>query len=394
MQRKILYLAIAGVFASPAFAQSNVTISGIATVSYNNYKITNSSRFVTTENRLDDNTSRFTIKGSEDLGNGLSAYFQIENRVLLDTRPNSSFGNSQGLADGESFVGLKSAQLGSAGFGKFAMHYHEGLGYSENYRAVATQMYAGMAILGQVGRSDVGPQYVAGNTRQQNAIKYDTPNWDGFSAKAVYSFSAFGNEGTITNTGLTGGASNQYGGTPLPATNKDYNAGYSWNVAGRYFKGPMNFLLSYYTFKPENNMHLAGQESWKAHADYTFPFGLKVGLGYDKSTINGLTSASDRTRSAWMIPASYTFGPHAVYLTYAKANSVSGISDSGANQYTLAYDYAFSKRTFVGASYAKISNQSNAAYQPWLVGISVLGGSGVVNGEDARIFSLNMTHFF
>lgn len=333
MQKKLIALAVASLAAGSAFAQSNVTISGIATISYNNYKVTDTARAAAAENRLDDNTSRFTLKGTEDLGGGLSAYFQIENRISLDTRPNSTFGNTQGLADGESFVGLKHNAAGSIGFGKFAMHYHEGIGYSESYRALQTQMYASTAILGQVGITPLGvgtSQYVAGSTRQQNTIKYDTPNWGGFSAKVAYSFSNFGNEGTLNNTGVTGGGTNQYGGAFAPATNSDYNDGYAWNIAGRYFNGPINGLISYYKFKPENGTRLLGQESWRAHFDYKFPFGLKVGLGFDRSEIQGATSGTDRKRNAWMIPVSYSFGPHAVYLTYAKANSANGVSNSGA----------------------------------------------------------------
>ena len=395
MQKKLIALAVASLAAGSAFAQSNVTITGLAAISYNNYKVTDTARFAATENRLDDNTSRFTIKGSEDLGGGLSAYFQFENRVSLDTRPNATFGNTQGLGDGESFVGLKHKDLGSVGFGKFAMHYHEGMGYSESYRALQTQMYASAGILGQVGWNNASNlNYIAGSTRQQNTMKYDSPNWNGFTFKAAYSFSNFGNEGTLTNTGLTGGASNQYGGTVAAATNDEYNKGYGYNIAGRYNNGPINVLLSYFRFKPENGTRFFGQESWKLHADYKFGFGLKVGLGYDNSTIEQALSADDRKRTAWMIPISYSFGQHAVYLTYAKANSMDNISNSGARQYTVAYDYAFSKRTFAGASYVNLANQKNAAYTPWLSGISTLGGSGLLMGENARILSFNLTHFF
>lgn len=401
MQKKLIALAVASLAAGSAFAQSNVTISGIAAISYNNYKVSDTTRAAATENRLDDNTSRFIIKGSEDLGGGLSAYFAFENRVSLDTRPNSTYGNAQGLGDGESYVGLKHKDLGSVGFGKFAFHYHEAIGYSESYRALQTQMYASTGILGQVGFTPLGAsQYIAGSTRNQNAIKYDTPNWNGFSAKIAYSFSAFGNEGTLTNTGITGGASNQYGGTFAAATNNQYNKGYAWTTAGRYNNGPINVLLSYYRFKPENNTSLAGQESWKLHGDYKFPFGLKVGLGFDQSKVEGATTATDAKRTAWMIPLSYSFGQHAVYLTYAKANSVKNrsgyatTSQTGARQYTLAYDYAFSKRTYAGVSYVNLANDRNAYYTPWLAGISTLGGSGLVAGENARIFSVNMTHFF
>lgn len=402
MQKKLIALAVASLAAGSAFAQSNVTVSGMVSVSNNywNFSDKAAGSLKTNENRLDDNTSRFTVKGTEDLGGGLSAYFQIENRVSADTRPNSTFGNAQGLADGESFVGLKHNNLGSVGFGKFAMHYHEAIGYSESYRAIQTQMYGSTGILGQISGT-----YIAGSTRAQNTIKYDTPNFSGFSGKLAYSFSPFGNEGTITNTGATGGVSNQYGGAPAAAVNGDYNDGYAWTIAGRYNNGPINALLSYYKFSPEygtstNFGKVGGQESWKAHFDYKFGFGLKVGVGYDRSKavayVSGLNSTNnlvtnDRTRSAWMIPVSYNFGAHGVYFTYAKANSFSGVSNSGADQYTLAYDYALSKRTYVGASYVALSNSKNAAYQPWLSGISTLGGSGLVAGENASAFSLNMT---
>lgn len=400
MQKKIIALAVASLAAGSAFAQStNVTLSGIATVSYNNYKVSDTARPASTENRLDDNTSRFTLKGTEDLGNGLSAYFQIENRVSFDSRPNSTFGNAQGLADGETFVGVKSSTLGQIGFGKFAMHYHEGIGYSEQYRALNTQAYASAGIL-----SEMNGTYIAGSTRQQNTIKYDTPNFAGFSAKIAYSFSAFGSEGTLSNTGITGACSNQYTNStaacgPTAAVNNGYSKGNAWNIAGRYNKGPINAVLSVYEFNPEFGTstltgHAGGQKSWKAHFDYNFPFGLQAGLGYDHSKVMGVTSSGDASRNAWMIPLSYATGAHKFYLTYAKAGNRSNVSASGARQYTLAYDYALSKRTFAGVSYVSLANQQNASYQPWLTGISTLGGSQLTVGENARTFGLNLTHFF
>lgn len=403
MQKKIIALAVAGLVAAPAFAQSNVQITGLASISYNNIsfgdKVAGSVK--TNENRLDDNTSRFTIKGTEDLGGGLSAYFQFENRVSLDTRPNATYGNAQGLGDGESFVGLKSNKLGSIGFGKFAMHYHEGMGYSETYRALQTQMYASAGILGQMNGL-----YVANSTRQQNTIKYETPNWNGFQAKLLYSFAPFASEGQANNTGFLGACSNQYGGcaAPAAAVNSDYNKGNAWNIVGRYYNGPINAVLSYYDAKPEWGKNTAfgdffHQKGLKGHFDYKFPFGLQIGLGYDQFKLgNAGIGAGFNKRTAWMIPVSYQFGAHKVYFTYAKAGDVKApagtLVDTGAKQYTLAYDYALSKRTYVGASYVRFDNDRNATYNPWLSGISTLGGSTLAAGEDARYFSLNLTHFF
>ncbi|MGE5385156.1 MAG: porin [Betaproteobacteria bacterium] len=391
MQKKLIALAVASLAAGSVFAQSNVTISGLVAVSYNNYKISDTTRPVATENRLDDQTSRFTLKGTEDLGNGLSAYFQIENRISADSRPNTAFGNAQGLADGETFVGIKHKDIGSLGFGKFAMHYHETLGYTESYRALNTQAYS-VDIMGAVGGA-----FVAMNSRAQNAIKYDTPNWGGFSGKLAYSFNPAGNEGNASyvNSGYATGSFS-------PALNNQYNKGGAWNIAGRYLNGPINAYASYWDYDTEGAAR-AGQRSWKVGGDYKFPFGLRVGLHYDDSKLVGATAAADVKRTAWMLPISYTFGANAVYLTYMKANDarLNGVkvADTGAKKWVLAYDYALSKRTFVGASYMNLKNDRFGTYSPWLAGISTLGGTptgvfaGTV-GENARQFSLNMTHFF
>ena len=394
MKKKAIALVLGGLFVLPAVAQSNVTISGVAAISYNNYKVTNTLRTAATENRLDDNSSRFTLKGTEDLGGGLQAYFQFENRVSLDTRPNSTFGSAQGLGDGESFVGLKGKAWGSVGFGKYEMHYHETKSL-EPYRAQQTQLLVGQNLLGQVSGNSFTAVKVAGGSRLQNTIKYDTPNWAGFSGKFAYSFSPAGNEGTLTNTGANGGASNQYGGTVAAATNNQYNKGNAWTLGGNYKNGPIFAALSYYEFSPENGQRNTGQESTRFGFGYTFPFGLSLGVAYDRSKVEGATNAADVKRNAWMIPVRYAFGAHAVYFTYGKANSPSGQSQSGARQYSLAYDYAFSKRTFVGVSYADLKNQANARYSMWNAGTNTQGGSQITaNGEDARNFSLNLTHLF
>lgn len=388
MKKKVLLVVLAGVASVPALAQSNVTLTGRIAVSYNNHKVTDTLRPMATENRLDDDSSRFILKGTEDLGGGLSAYFQLENRVSVDTRPNSTFGSAQGLGDGESFVGIKSSRLGQIGFGKFQMHYHESAP-SEAYRAQQTQILASQNILSQIDATKIM------GSRAQNTIKYDTPNWSGFSAKLAYSFSPNGNEGTVTNTGANGGVSNQYGGNPVAAINNRYNQGYAWTTAARYENGPVNALLSYYQFKPENGARAASQNSWRAHFDYQFAMGLRLGLGYDRSEILGATRAADYHRGAWMVPVTYTMGAHAFYLTYAKADSRSNLPDSGASQYTLAYDYALSKRTFVGVSYVRLRNERNALYRLWNAGTTSQGGSEItVAGEDSRIFSLNLTHSF
>lgn len=393
MNKKILVLALGSVFALPVLAQSNVAISGKVSMSYKNYKVGNTTRTnMAAENRLDDNSSRFRLTGKEDLGGGNYAYFQIENRVQLDARPKRDAPEevAAGLADGESYVGIGGKSWGLVGFGKYELHFNEVK--SEKYSAGSNQEAVFKNILAVVGGGR--NNRIAFVSRAQNVIKYDTPNWSGFSGKLAYSFNPAGNEGIAT-----------IGANPV---NTKYSKGAAWNLAARYANGPIDAYASYWTYDIEGRGGASGvaadQVSYKLGADYRFPMGLSVGLHYDRSKVKNVVTAAgavgsaavgnrDASRSAWMIPVSYKFGAHAVHLTYGKAGNTSGIADSGAYNLVFGYDYALSKRTSVGAYYSHLKNKSKGYYQFADSG-GAQGGSGIGAGESQRQFSVGVSHSF
>jgi hypothetical protein len=61
---------------------------------------------------------------------------------------------------------------------------------------------------------------------------------------------------------------------------------------------------------------------------------------------------------------------------------------------TLAYDYAFSRRTSVGAYYMKLHNKANGGYTPLLTGISSVGGTQLQTGEQATVLGVTLKHYF
>lgn len=113
MKKTYLALAIAGLSSTSAFAQSTVTVYGIVDTSV---------RYISNDNARGDSNfkmdngaisnSRIGFKGTEDLGGGLKANFQLENGFSSDT---GAFSDSSRLFNRQSWVGL------SGGFGKISL---------------------------------------------------------------------------------------------------------------------------------------------------------------------------------------------------------------------------------------------------------------------------------
>jgi predicted porin len=125
MNKKLIALAIAGAFAAPvAMADSgNVVIYGVASVSYDNVNGTSTGSGGVadeTRSRISSNNSYIGFKGSEDLGNGLSAIWQIENAVALDQQDinNTSATATTGTQSRRNtFAGISSKTMGNLTFG-------------------------------------------------------------------------------------------------------------------------------------------------------------------------------------------------------------------------------------------------------------------------------------
>ena len=99
MKQKFIALALAGL-SGAALAQSNVTIYGVADATFDIVNVSGGSAALSgnTPNftRVSTNGSRIGFKGTENLGNGLSALFQFESNANFDAA--GALGTSRGLA--------------------------------------------------------------------------------------------------------------------------------------------------------------------------------------------------------------------------------------------------------------------------------------------------------
>jgi predicted porin len=166
-------IALAALASTAAFAQSSVTLYGVADASLT--KVSGKSAALSSSKTLNNGTSRWGVRGTEDLGGGMKAGFNFEQGVSLE---DGSIAKSGGTEFGRAAWMNLSGGFGEVRLGRtlnpsfFAAAAWELTG-TANYSAVTSQFNA--------GGSDV-----LGGIRNSRQISYTTPNMGGFSATLGY----------------------------------------------------------------------------------------------------------------------------------------------------------------------------------------------------------------
>jgi len=172
-------MAVAAAIPALVQAQSNVTMYGIADAGVMFTDKGGVSKSAIQVDSGTQSTSRFGIRGTEDLGGGLKAVFNFEAGMRVD----------DGTAAGLNFT--RRSVLGlEGGFGTVLL----GRDYTPGFSAggVADVMgyglygnWLGFTVVGALGSHGAVQHGI--ETRASNAIHYHTPNMGGFQVKAMYS---------------------------------------------------------------------------------------------------------------------------------------------------------------------------------------------------------------
>ncbi len=377
MKSKFLAVFLICALVSPVAvqAQSSVVISGLFYTNLENIKIGSpgaariAARTNTSETRISDSGSRILFLVKEELGDGLSAIGR------LDVRFNVSSGAAS--ANGNTHVGLSSKSLGRFIVGRQDIHYFH---RESNLNVLAGDLRADSISL--IAFAGAGAQSIAVTSRLAQVMQYTSPNFGGFTMSAAYA---------------TNGNDNAQADSTSAA-----RKGNSWNLNPN-FKGS-NFQVgwSYWTSKNDGGgatIASGDQKSNRLYGSFNVA-GFKLGLAWDKSTITATTGIGDLSeRTAWSLPVSYTMGPHGFHAHYTKAgDDRKTAAQDGAKMIAMSYQYALSKRTSVGLTYAKITNDAGAGYNFYTGTTPTLGNSGIsaaaASGEDPRLFAATVRHAF
>ena len=229
MKKTILSVAVLAASAASgiASAQSTVTLYGLADVYVGSVTEKQSpiggasiSERRTVINSGGFNGSRFGLKGSEDLGGGLKANFQLESTIANDTGAGGgAFGTpaQPSLFDRAAIVGV-SGGFGAVTLGRQnivavdAVAAVDPIGFSQpgiNPNVAFSALNAG-GLFGSFGTN--GGQAAL---RQNNSIRYALPTMSGFGGAAMYGFGEqAGNSSANRYLGLVG----SFNAGPITAT--------------------------------------------------------------------------------------------------------------------------------------------------------------------------------
>ena len=352
MNKKLIAIAIAGAMAAPFAANAGeATLYGKMHVSVDQFDNDNSNAAEDSGTGLSSNSSRWGIKGAEDLGGGMKAIWQVETGVNLTD------GNGGGnMANRNSFAGL------AGGFGTALVGRHD-----TPYKIVGRKADLFGDTVGDSRTLINTAQGATGHDlRPNNVIAYATPNMGGFSAMAAY-------------------VSDWNGDT----TDDNETDAYSINVA--YSAGPL--WVGFGT--QEISMNAAGVEDPSANrlaASYKLGAAKLTAL-WQETEDNGGTDGADQT--TWGIGGAYTMGNNTLKAQYYVADEMDNTNDTGSSKVAVGIDHAMSKQTSVYAMYAAVDNDDAASVNVVTSGHGDAGPAGGPElGGDPSAFSVGLVHKF
>ncbi|OWS72641.1 hypothetical protein CBI30_02505 [Polynucleobacter aenigmaticus] len=234
MKKSLLAVAAIGAFASAAQAQSSVTVYGILDVGFQGVTTrgplssSNASETKVNTTRFSgegsETTSRLGFRGTEDLGGGMSAFFTAEFQ-LAPTDVTLSGQGGNGLANRQTFVGLKKNGIGQAAIGTQYSPVHLAVGRTDpgmQNNMVGNVIYTTNASQGS------GQTATSYTVRYNNALTLQTERMAGFQLYALYN----NNNSSSNNTPASIGTSTASSATGYGESNNTAGAvgiNYVWN---------------------------------------------------------------------------------------------------------------------------------------------------------------------
>jgi len=353
MNKKLLTLAVAAAMVAPLAVQAagtGPTVYGVAHLAVESIDDETSASADGESDlwRVNSRQSLFGIKGSEDLGNGLSAIYKMEFQVDQDRNSDDTGTGLQDLNASPTarnqYVGLSHKNYGTLTIGN----------QDDVIKMLTISRDMFNTKLGDwnevQGNSGVDIMEEKGADRQMDAILYKSPKFNGFEVAGMIAPGE-----NDANDGIADGFV---------------------SIGARYTNGPIYVAAGW-----EENDYTAGvvgteeEETWRAVASYDIQ-GFRIsGMYHETENVNDVKNIDADT---WQLALSYKFGNTVVKGMWQEGEQdVAMAGDLEYEAFAIGVDHNFSKRTQVYAVYTETDDETSG-----------------VNNNDVDAFGVGIKHKF
>lgn len=368
MKKNMIALAVSAAFALPVFAQSSITLYGVIDEGINYTSNAGDKSAYQLESGYAQG-SRWGLKGSEDLGSGLKAIFDLENGFDVNS---GALGQGGRMFGRQAFVGLTAANYGTVTLGR---QYDSLVDYLA--QATANGNWGGYLLSHPYDNDNTDNSF-----RVNNTIKYASPDFAGLQFGGTYSFSNdtnFANNrqyslgGQYTNGGLLVTGAYLQADNPGLTTNGAIVTDDANFISERLriFGGGVNYTFGAATlgfvYTNTNVGEPAATDTSAYVGSITAPNGGSVtAIKFQNFEVNG----------KYQFTPAFFVGVQYVY-TAATMDATSGNENPKYHTFGLMADYNLSKRTdfYFQAAYQKVAGDKtdtvlDDAYIPGSAGAS------------------------
>ncbi len=352
MKRTLLAAAALMAFAGVASAQSSVNIGGILDVAARS--VSNPGGALKTLSPDGLQTSRFIVRGVEDIGGGMRASFWLEGAVSVDSGGGASGGAPGATGGGHTWQRRSTVSL-SGSFGEIRL----GRDYTSTFWTHV--LFDPFNLAGVANQANLmtstkmaTPVNSGGTTllRANNMIGYFLPG----NLGGIY-----GQFNVAAGEGVTG---NKY-------------------IGGRlgYAKGPLNVAFAYGVTDKTGTM-TDDMKAWNLGGSYDLGFMRVLGQYHNYSS-------GGRTLKNAMLGAVVPVGASSFKASYSRSGDF-----RAATQLGLGYQYDLSKRTALYTTYSRVKNKAGADFTASGSGRAIAATGAGSTGFTSTGYEAGVRHSF
>jgi predicted porin len=281
-------------------------------------------------NRVSDQSSLLGVRGTESLGGGLKAFFQLETGFSPDAA-------SGAFAQRNSAVGLQHASWGSLSMGRWDMPF-------KLTQDAVVDPFTDLSIADITGTALNQGNFA---NREQNIVQYWSPEWAGLTLRLAY---AANEARTAARNPYKFGGSLSYG-------RGDYYVAYAY----------------------------------EKHHDYSDGTAT-TGVNQEGNGISGyFRLGTAKTQKGWALGLDWVFAGNSHLLVLYQRSTDGGANNAvqpSCDAIGVGYRYDFSRRTMFQANYVRVSNKTGN-----LCNFGA-GALNIAEGQDPRGFAAGVRHTF